>query len=136
MTEVSIGARWGWLYQTDAMANHSGIAENRQKTTIALRATAGIDGIFTDIDPNWRGVLGWKPHDLLDTPLVNNIHPDDLGNVVAAIHHLYNAKDRQPVTFRCRYRRKAGVYVWTVWQATLESERWQLDLVINLDAPC
>jgi PAS domain S-box-containing protein len=76
---------------------------------------AGFDGYFKQLNPAWSKLLGWTNEELLDTPYLDFIHPDDHALTIAAAHDL---RDNQQIcSFENRYRCKDGSYRWLSWNA-------------------
>lgn len=102
----------------------------RQRVEDALKATkAGLEYLLTaspaviyscEITPphqatfiseNVVSLLGYERHELLDNPALwrNNIHPEDVPGVSAAITILFECGH---ISMEYRFRRKDGDYVW------------------------
>jgi diguanylate cyclase (GGDEF)-like protein/PAS domain S-box-containing protein len=62
--------------------------------------------------PSTEPVLGYGPDELLDTSLLDLVHPDDTPLVSAAIAGVLAERSVEP-TVECRIRHKDGRYVWT-----------------------
>lgn len=82
---------------------------------------AGFDGRFKRVNPSWTRTLGWSAEELLATPVVDLVHPEDRAGVLAgrqrliagaALGHLVN-----------RYRGKDGAYRWFEWRSVANIER-------------
>jgi PAS domain S-box-containing protein len=93
-------------------------AENRRFFELSqdLLAVADFSGHFVELNPQWEAVLGWTRDELLRTPFIDLVHPDD---VAATLAEYQRANAGQVVLrFTNRYRTKAGGYRWLEWCAT------------------
>jgi diguanylate cyclase (GGDEF)-like protein/PAS domain S-box-containing protein len=74
---------------------------------------AGVDGYFKRVNPAFERVLGYSQDELLGTPFVDFIHPDDRPNTTAEVGKL---SDGAPtLSFDNRYRCKDGSYKELHW---------------------
>jgi diguanylate cyclase (GGDEF)-like protein/PAS domain S-box-containing protein len=91
--------------------------------TSDLLATFSLDGRFTLVNPAWEQLLGWSAKDLLDQPVRDLVHPDDIGQTL----ELMLAEERRPARFenftnRCRHR--DGSWRWLLWSARCDGDTW------------
>ncbi len=70
----------------------------------------GGDGIYRYISPASERILGFAPADVVGTPWVDYLHPDDRAQETAAIDRLLAGE--QSITFTARFRHQRGHYVW------------------------
>jgi len=63
---------------------------------------AGFDGYFKRVNPAWVTALGWSIEHLLETPLVNLIHPDDINATKDVIQQ--QQAGAGVISFENRYR--------------------------------
>ena len=80
-----------------------------------MLCVARFSGTFLRLNPAWAGTLGWAMEELLDTPFIDLVHPDDRERTLSAMSVLANG-----VTvpgFENRYRRTDGSYLWFSWNA-------------------
>lgn len=101
-----------------------------QHEAVMLQASIGLAGHFLAVNTAWQRLLGWSAAELMALPFTERIHPDDLDNVIAAIHHLHNGGPQ--TSFRCRFRRRDGVYVRLIWQAEFQCEQFVLKATVRL----
>ncbi len=84
--------------------------------TRELLAIWDAEGRFQDLNPAWEAQLGYPRRDLLDTPLLELVHPEDREEVQAGHERLFRGED--PVAFESRFRSRDGSYRWLLWSAT------------------
>jgi two-component system cell cycle sensor histidine kinase/response regulator CckA len=74
---------------------------------------AGFDGYFKQINPAWITMLGWTDAELLGSPWLDFVHPDDYQATVETGQTLVSGA---PVhAFENRYRCRDGSYRWLSW---------------------
>lgn len=87
----------------------------RPRTLDELRACIGVSGMIMYASRSWTSILGWSRADLAEGAFVERIHPDDMDEVVNAIHQIYQSG--ASANFACRYARKDGSYALIAWEA-------------------
>lgn len=98
------------------------VADNLQNLgLIASRVNTLIcsvsgDGYFTELNANWQKNLGWSIKEMLATPVMSLIHPEDRQKTKTASEKLTSTTEI--IEFRNRYRHKSGEYIWLQWSAT------------------
>ena len=88
--------------------------------SLDLFCMAGLDGYFRRINSNFSRVLGHSDEDLLRSPFIDFVHPDDHAATRAVMKEL--ADGLPTVRFRNRYRDAQGGYRWLEWTATAVME--------------
>ena len=83
---------------------------------IDLFCVAGSDGYFKKINPAWEKVLGWTTEEILATPYLNFVHPDD--REATTQEGEKQGRGTAAIQFENRYRCKDGSYRWLMWNAT------------------
>ncbi len=78
-----------------------------------LICIAGFDGYFKVLNPAWEETLGYSTKELLASPFLDFIHPDDREATAAEARRLSEGFDT--VFFHNRYRCKDGSYKWLSW---------------------
>jgi PAS domain S-box-containing protein len=73
-------------------------------------------GRFQDLNPAWEAQLGYRRKDLLGTPVLDLVHPEDHDHVQAL--HTQLAQSGGPLGFEGRFRARDGAYRWLLWTAT------------------
>jgi PAS domain S-box-containing protein len=82
-----------------------------------LLCIAGFDGYFKSLNSAWERALGFTKEELLATPYIELVHPDDRDSTIAEAQTI--AVTGNPLTsFENRYRCKDGSYKWLQWIAT------------------
>jgi PAS domain S-box-containing protein len=81
--------------------------------SLDLLCVATTTGRFVRVNPAWQQVLGLDPQDLLATPFMEFVHPDDRDATVRAMSAL--TAGQRVVGFENRYRAGDGSYRWLQW---------------------
>jgi PAS domain S-box-containing protein len=81
-----------------------------------LFCIAGFDGYFKVLNSAWEAVLGLPREDLLRSPCLEFVHPDDRDSTIDKVHNMATGNHR--VSFVNRYRCQNGSYKWLLWNAT------------------
>ncbi len=97
-----------------------------------LQASIDVTGSFTAAGPCWEQLLGWPEQELLATPFIARVHPDDLETVISAIHHLHSGGTQ--IQFACRLAGKDRSFTWISWQARLQNDARLIELRGNVPA--
>lgn len=84
--------------------------------SIDLLCVAGFDGYFKELNRSWQDVLGFTADELMATPLIEFVHPEDRELTAAEANKLTGSVDTK--SFLNRYRCKNGSYKWLSWTAT------------------
>jgi len=80
-----------------------------------LFCIASLDGYFKRVNSNFSRVLGYSDSELVSKPFIEFIHPNDVGQTMAAVKTLANGN---PIAeFRNRYRDSDGQFRWFEWTA-------------------
>ena len=82
----------------------------------ALLCVICSNGYFTYLNPHWSHILGWSIPEIMATPSVNYVHPEDRELTINIYQQLLDGEDVS--NFRNRYRKRSGEYVWLQWCAT------------------
>lgn len=90
-------------------------AERFFELSVDLLCIADGDGRFTRVNPSFTRVLGFSEEELLSTPFINFVHPEDRPATMDAVMQL--ASGQPVVEFRNRYRKREGGYCWLEWTA-------------------
>ena len=83
--------------------------------TTDILCIAGFDGYCKRVNPAWEKVLGFTTEEILATPFMERIHPDDVEKTIAAYEGLKHGD--KVLSFENRCRCKNGSYRWLLWSA-------------------
>lgn len=81
-----------------------------------LACIASTDGFFKRLTPHWERTLGYTLDDLLGSPIVEFIHPEDLPGTLAETAK--QVEGLASTNFVNRFRHKDGSYRHLQWEAT------------------
>ena len=81
-----------------------------------LICALGFDGYFKEVNPAFERVLGYRQDEMLTSPFIEFVHPDDRAATQAVAATL---AEGQPLAgFENRYRCKDGSWKWLLWNAS------------------
>jgi PAS domain S-box-containing protein len=81
---------------------------------------AGFDGYLKLVNPAYSRMLGYSEQELLATPFLENVHPDDAEAVQSAMVELAGGDD--VFAFECRLIRADGSVLWVEWNTRTRPE--------------
>lgn len=99
--------------------------------SIDLQCVVGFDGFFHRVNPMFTKLLGFTEEELLTSPIMDFVHPDDRASTQAAITEVAEGAD--VVEFENRTRCKDGSYRWTEWSAPASREEDQCLYALGRD---
>ncbi len=85
---------------------------------------ASTGGYFVKINPMWEKTLGYAEEELLTTPFLEFIHPDDRAATMKEVARQIGGE--ATIEFVNRYRCKDGDYKWLEWMAIPSPDKKQL----------
>ncbi len=99
---------------------HSGASTGERLTRFFelasdLLCVVSLDGRFVEVSRSWTPVLGWSQQQLLATPYLDYVHPDDVEATRATATALLAGEDIDG--FVNRYRHRDGGHRWLRWNA-------------------
>jgi PAS domain S-box-containing protein len=80
-----------------------------------LLCVAGFDGYFKRLNPAWERVLGYTLEELMASPYLEFVHPDDRAQTAGEAARL--SSGQLTARFENRYRAKDGCYKWLSWNS-------------------
>jgi PAS domain S-box-containing protein len=85
------------------------------RLSLDLLCVASLDGYFLRLNPEWTHVLGFDEAELLASPFLDFVHPDDRAATLDAVSTL--TAGSLLINFENRYRARDGSYRWLEWKA-------------------
>lgn len=83
-------------------------------------AVAGADGWFKRLNQAWETVLGYSADEMLATPYMHFVHPDDVESSAQAVASV--SVDTPLIRYTNRTRHKQGYYVTMAWKASFDPQ--------------
>lgn len=80
--------------------------------SLDMLCIAGMDGSFRRVNPAFDRVLGYAAEEITGKPMLDYVHPEDLGATVEELRQLATGK---PSSFENRWRGADGRYRWLLW---------------------
>ena len=85
--------------------------------SIDLLCIAGFDGYFKQVNPAWGQTFVYSDQELLETPYLEFVHPDDQHATVETVAAGSDPSQGRLMGFENRLRCKDGSYRWLSWSA-------------------
>lgn len=85
---------------------------------VSLNVVIGEGGIFKRVSDSWTLLLGWSKEEMLQTPFIHLLHPDDVEPTLSVVEGLKHGKNVSQ--FENRYRCKDGSYRWLFWSCATD----------------
>ncbi|QXC62143.1 EAL domain-containing protein [Aquihabitans sp. G128] len=105
--------------QRELYLTEEALAESeRRYRLLATNATdlvirANVMGRITYVSPSVAAVLGYDARDLIDTSVIDLVHPDDRARTQQAMADGLGTGHAAPTCFVCRSRGANGTWIWT-----------------------
>ena len=98
-------------------------AETRRIFDLSLDmiGTIGFDGYFKALNPAWENTLGFSNAEILATPFIDFVHPDDVDRTNAEAARL--GEGAMTLDFENRYKTYDGSYKWMSWHVVPDIDR-------------
>ena len=123
-TELSLGELSNLHQELVESQFHERKAEEENRhiftTSMDLLCVVGFDGFFHRVNPMFSKTLGFTEEELLSSPVMEFVHPDDRESTQAAIEEVAQGTD--VVEFENRSLCKDGSFRWTAWSAPASRE--------------
>ncbi len=113
----------GLLSMLSAVGNQIGMFIDRRRAqdeldrfftlSLDMLCVAGFDGYFKRVNPAWKRTLGYSESELLGSPFMGFVHPDDRRATALEAKKLTEGKE--VVHFENRYVHKDGTLRWLLW---------------------
>jgi diguanylate cyclase (GGDEF)-like protein/PAS domain S-box-containing protein len=84
----------------------------------------GFDGDFKDLNAAWSDILGWSREELLSSPWISFVHPDDVDAVLDSAQKLVQGQTLRDLCNR--YVCKDGGFRWLAWNAMPAAKEGQI----------
>jgi diguanylate cyclase (GGDEF)-like protein/PAS domain S-box-containing protein len=122
LTVVGYAARVGALFLVGALVGRfsdrgdelEGELAPHRDLSLDLIATTSFDGYFLSVNRAWTAMLGYTHEELLASPLIDFVHPDDRVATLAERTRIATLGD-DTINFHNRYRHRDGSYRWLEW---------------------
>lgn len=87
--------------------------------SVDLLCIANSDGYFVKVSPSWTKLLGYSEEELLGTPYINFVHPEDRNATINEAKKL--SHHNQALNFENRYVTKSGETLILNWNSSPDS---------------
>lgn len=90
------------------------------RLSVDMLCITTLDARFVKFSESFPNSLGITEQELMDTPFLELIHPEDLEQTIIQVKKL--SEGQKVIGFENRYRKKDGTYMLLSWKASLNQE--------------
>lgn len=105
-------------------------AEERERAIQSMRSLfelsqdlisiTNMDGRFVELNPAWSKLTGYSLQEMLTTPFLSFVHPDDHQKTVDEYAMLMTEQPKETQGFINRYITKSGEVIYLEWKASVD----------------
>ncbi len=107
-------------FESGSVQSLTGGMEKLFLLSLDLICIAGVDGYFKKINPAFTRVLGYAEKELLETPFIEFIHPDDREQTMQEVES--QLQGSTTLHFENRFFHKDGSIRWLSWNAAATND--------------
>ncbi|MDD4993700.1 MAG: PAS domain S-box protein [Paludibacter sp.] len=91
---------------------------------VDLICIVDAEGNFRKINPAFTSILGWKSEELIHTPFISHIHPDDLPVAKEEIRNLTEGKKSSNLVIRYKKKKDGYIHLSLIANSNSQSGEW------------
>jgi diguanylate cyclase (GGDEF)-like protein/PAS domain S-box-containing protein len=107
LVSVILEERDSTEYRLQQMASIHSMVTDNSRDVILL---ADLDGLRTYVSPAVESLNGWRPEELVNQKLSEQVHPEDRAMVEESVRKLRQGSEETII--ECRMRKRNGDYIW------------------------
>jgi PAS domain S-box-containing protein len=97
-------------------------SERLFEMSLDMLATASLDGYFIHLNPAWERTLGWTAQQMMASPFITFVHPEDVAETLERTSELTSASGTELVAFENRYRTSGGAFRSMRWDVVSDAQ--------------